>query len=59
MNHGGKRPADAAARKRRQRAKDAKEGLCQVCVRVPKERAAEVREIAAGMLSGWCNERNE
>ena len=47
MSHGGKHPAE---RKRRQRERDAKEGIRQVCVRVPKERAAEVREIAARML---------
>ena len=41
MSHGGKHPAE---RKRKQRERDAKDGIRQVCVRVPGVRAAGLRE---------------
>ncbi len=40
-----------AERKRRQRELDAKEGVREVTVRVPVERAQEVRDLAARLLN--------
>ena len=39
-----------AERKRRQRELDAKEGIREVSVRVPAERAQDVRELAARLM---------
>ena len=44
------KPTTAAERKRRQRELDAKEGIREVTVRVPAERAQEVRELAAKLM---------
>ena len=44
------KPTTAAERKRRQRELDAKEGIREVTVRVPMERAQEVRELAARLM---------
>ena len=44
------KPTTAAERKRRQRELDAKEGIREVTVRVPAERAQEVRELAARLM---------
>ena len=43
-------PTTPAERKRRQRELDAKEGIREVTVRVPVERAQEVRELAARLM---------
>jgi len=39
-----------AERKRAQRERDAKEGIREVTVRVPAERAQKVRELAARLM---------
>jgi len=39
-----------AERKRRQRELDAREGIREVSVRVPAERARDVRELAAKLM---------
>jgi len=43
-------PGRAAERKRRQRELDAREGIREVSVRVPAERAQDVRELAARLM---------
>ena len=40
----------AAERKRHQREQDRREGIREVTVRVPAERAQEVRELAARLM---------